>query len=83
MSRRDLLHVLTALRDLSAGDPGRAVAVADIAEAIGRAHDDMRTPLNLQSLSDDGLVVARTDSSWALTPQGIDWLAQDDELSDR
>jgi hypothetical protein len=83
MSRKDLLHVLTALRDLSGGDPATAVGVPDIAEAIGRAPNDMRTALNLQSLSDDGLVRSPADSTWALTPRGIDWLTQDDELSDR
>ena len=83
MSRLDLLHVITAVRDLSHGDPGTAVAVSDVAEAIGRSGGDMRTALNLRSLSADGLVVQVTDSTWALTPQGVEWLAQDDELSDR
>jgi hypothetical protein len=82
MSRRDLAHVLTALWDLSGGRPDVAVEVADIDEAIGRGHRDMRTPLNLQSLAEQGLVVAR-GGSWALTPQGVDWIVQDRELSDR
>jgi hypothetical protein len=43
----------------------------------------MRTPLNLQSLGEDGLVVALADGRWALTPQGIAWIVQDRELSDR
>ena len=50
---------------------------------IGRGFGDMRTPLNLQSLSDEGLVVAHADGSWARTPQGVAWLEQDRELSDR
>jgi hypothetical protein len=43
----------------------------------------LRTPLNLQSLSDEGRVVQLTDGTWALTPQAIDWLKHDRELSDR
>jgi hypothetical protein len=83
MSRRDLRHVLTAMWDLSSGDPGVGVPVAGISEAIGRSPDDMRTPLNLQSLSDESRVVQLSDGTWALTPQAIDWLKQDRELSDR
>jgi len=83
MSRRDLAHVRTALWDLSRGRADVAVAVADIDEAIGRGRDDMRTPLNLQSLADDGLVVALADEGWALTPQGVAWIVEDRELSDR
>jgi hypothetical protein len=82
MSRRDLAHVLTALWNLSGGKPEVAVEVADIDDAIGRGRRDMRTPLNLQSLAEQGLVVAR-GGSWALTPQGVDWIVQDRELSDR
>jgi len=83
MSRRDLAHVRSSLWDLSGGQADVAVAVADIDEAIGRGHDDMRTPLNLQSLADDGLVIALADGGWALTPQGVAWIVQDRELSDR
>ncbi len=83
MSRRDLAHVLTALWDLSGGEADVAVAVADVDEAIGRGHGDMRTPLNLQSLQEEGLVVALADGGWALTPQGVAWIAQDRRLSDR
>ncbi len=50
----------------------------------------MRTPLNLQSLSDEGLVVPHPDCSWGLTPKGVAWLEQDassptaeDRLPDR
>jgi hypothetical protein len=57
--------------------------VADIDEAIGRAPGDMRTPLNLQSLSDESLAMRLPAGTWALTPQGISWLEQDRELSDR
>ena len=75
--------MLTALWTLSSGDPAVGVPVANIDEAIGRGRDDMRTPLNLQSLSDEDLVVRLPDGTWALTPQGITRLAQDRELSDR
>jgi Transposase len=83
MSRRDMAHLLGALWKLSSGDPAVGVGVASIDEAIGRGHDDMRTPLHLQSLSDQGLVVRLPNGTWALTPQGIAWLAEDRELSDR
>jgi hypothetical protein len=83
VSRRDLLHVLDALWRLSNGAAGVGVPVAGIDEAIGRGHDDMRTPLNLQSLADDGRAVRLPDGTWALTPEGVAWLKQDRELSDR
>ena len=83
MSRRDLLHVLNALSRLSGEDPDVGVSVAAVDEAIGRGHDDMRTPLNLQSLADDHRAVQRPDGTWALTAEGVAWLAQDRELSDR
>jgi hypothetical protein len=57
--------------------------VADLDAAIGRGHGDMRTPLNLQSLSDDGRATRLPAGTWALTPEGIAWLKQDRELSDR
>jgi hypothetical protein len=81
VSRRDLLHVLEALWRLSSGQPDVGVPVADIDEAIGRGHGDMRTPLNLQSLRDDGRAAPLPGGAWALTPQGIAWLKQDRELS--
>jgi hypothetical protein len=59
------------------------VPVAQIDEAIGRGYGDMRTPLNLQSLSDEGLAVRSHEGTWALTAQGVAWLKQDRELSDR
>jgi hypothetical protein len=83
VSRRDLVHVLEALWRLSRGDPGVGVPVAQIEEAIGRGYGDMRTPLNLRSLSEEGLAVRLREGTWALTPEGIAWLKQDRELSDR
>jgi hypothetical protein len=81
MSRRDLVHVLTALAERSGGLPGRGVAVADIDEAIGRHRDDMRTPLNLADLAADGRAERLEDGTWALTPAGVAWIEQDRELS--
>jgi hypothetical protein len=83
VSRRDLLHILNALWRLSNGVPDVGVPVAELDQAIGRGHGDMRTPLNLQSLDDDGLAVPLPDGRWALTADGIAWLEQDRELSDR
>jgi hypothetical protein len=83
MSRRDLAHVMTALWTLSGAQAGAAVDVAAVDEAIGRGRGDMRTPLNLQSLADDGIVVALGAGAWALTPDGIARIAEDRELSDR
>ena len=83
MSRRDLAHVLDVLWERAGGEAGVGVAVADIDEAIGRGHSDMRTPLNLQSLADDGRAVRLDDGRWALTPEGVAWMRQDRDLSDR
>ena len=83
MSRRDLVRLLDALWRLSDGARSVGVPVPDLDRAIGRGHGDMRTPLNLQSLADDGLVVQMLDGTWALTAQGIAWLKEDRELSDR
>jgi hypothetical protein len=83
VSRRDLVHILDALWRLANGEPDVGVPVARIDDAIGRGHGDMRTPLNLQSLGDDGLVVRLPDGAWALTPQGVGRLKEDRELSDR
>ena len=83
MSRRDLLHVMDALWELSGGAPAVGVAVADIDAAIGRGHDDMRTALNLDSLADDGRATRLPDGRWALTAEGVAWLEQDRDLSDR
>lgn len=81
VSRRDLAHVLSALWDRSSGRAGAAVAVAAVDEAIGRHRGDMRTPLNLESLRADGLVVPAGDDAWALTPEGVAWIQRDRELS--
>jgi hypothetical protein len=83
VSRRDLAHVLTALWNLSGGKPDVPVQVADVDKAIGRGHRDMRTPLNLQSLAEQGLVALADAGGWALTPQGVASIVQDRELSDR
>ena len=83
MSRRDLAHVLDVLWQRSGGEAGVGVAVADIDAAIGRGHDDMRTPLNLRSLADDGRAEQLGDGGWALTPVGVAWCEQDRDLSDR
>ena len=83
MSRRDLAHVLGVLGDRAGGEAGVGVAVADIDAAIGRGHGDMRTPLNLQSLADDGRAVRLDDGGWALTADGVAWIRQDRDLSDR
>lgn len=81
MSRRDLAHVMTALSALSGERAGVAVPVAAIDAAIGRGRGDMRTPLNLASLAEQGHVEALAGGSWALTREGIGWLVQDRELS--
>jgi DNA-binding transcriptional ArsR family regulator len=74
---------MTALADAAQAQAGVGVAVADLDEAIGRSRRDMRTPLNLASLEADGLVRQLDDGTWALTEAGIEWLREDQELSDR
>ena len=83
MSQRDLVRILNALWTLSGGRADVGVRVSDLDNAIGRGRGDMRTPLNLQSLSDDGRAARQPDETWALTPEGVDWLKQDREFSDR
>jgi hypothetical protein len=83
MSRRDLLHVLTALAELAGNEPGEPVTVAAIDEAVGRGRDDMRTPLNLASLQADGLVEANADGTWSLTPAGADRHREDEDYAGR
>lgn len=83
MSRRDLAHVMSALWNLSGGAPDVAVDVDAVDDAIGRGRNDMRTPLNLQSLAAEGRVAALPEGRWALTPEGVAWIVQDRELSDR
>jgi len=43
----------------------------------------MRTPLNLASLEAEGLVRRLVGGLWALTPAGVEWLREDEALSDR
>jgi hypothetical protein len=83
MSRRDLLHVLTALADLAGGQAGVPVTVAAIDEAIGRARGDMRTPLNLASLAADGLAETSGGDTWALTPAGVARHREDEDYAGR
>lgn len=83
MSRRDLLHLLTALSRLTVSDVAAGATVAQLDEAIGRGRGDMRTPLNLQSLAEQGHAVLLPEGRWALTPEGVAWLREDAELSDR
>ena len=71
---------MDALWDLSGGKADVGVAVADIDEAIGRGHNDMRTPLNLGSLREDGRAAELDDGRWALTQHGVDWLKEDRSL---
>ena len=42
----------------------------------------MRTPLNLQSLEEEGLVEQVGSGVWALTEVGVQQLREDAELSD-
>ena len=60
-----------------------SVPVSAIDEAIGRGRRDMRTPLNLQSLTEKGLVAPHADRGWGLTPRGAAGLQRDGELSAR
>lgn len=83
MSQRDLMHVRNALWQHAGADHAGPVATATIDDAIGRRRGDMRTPLNLRSLVEEGHVVAAGDRGWKLTPAGIAWVKQDRELSDR
>jgi hypothetical protein len=83
MSRRDLLHVLTALAELAGGEPDVPVAVAALDEAIGRGRDDMRTPLNLASLAADDLITANADGTWSLTAAGAARHREDEDYAGR
>jgi hypothetical protein len=83
MSRRDLLHVLTALAELAGNAPGVPVTVAAIDEAVGRARDDMRTPLNLASLQAEGLAEANADGTWSLTAAGAQRHREDEDYAGR
>lgn len=83
VSRRDLLHVLTALSDLAGGKPGTPVTVAAIDETIGRGRADMRTPLNLASLAADGLAEPSADGTWSLTEAGAQRHREDEDYAGR
>ena len=74
---------MTALWNLSGAAAGVPIEVAALDEAIGRGRGDMRTPLNLGSLADDGRAVRLDDGDWALTAEGVAWIRADRELSDR
>ena len=83
MSRRDLVHVLTALADAAHAEAGVGVPVAVLDEAVGRSGGDMRTPLNLRSLEADGLVRETAQGVWALTEAGVEHLREEERLSGR
>jgi hypothetical protein len=83
VSRRDLLHVLTALAELAGNAAGTPVTVAAIDEAVGRGRDDMRTPLNLASLQAEGLAEPSADGTWSLTPAGADRHRDDEDYAGR
>jgi hypothetical protein len=83
VSRRDLVRLLHALERLSNGVADVGGPGDDLDGAISRGHGDMRTPLNLQSLAADGRARQLPDGTWALTPEGVAWLRQDRDLSER
>jgi hypothetical protein len=83
MSRRDLLHVLTALAELAGETAGTPVAVTAIDERIGRGRADMRTPLNLTSLAADGLAEQVDASHWTPTAAGIARHRDDEDYASR
>lgn len=83
VSQRDLAHLLRALWNRTGGKADVPVTIAGIDEDIGRGRGDMRTPLNLQALEEQGLVTPADDGAWALTPEGVARIAEDRELSDR
>lgn len=83
MSRRDLLHVLTALAELAGNEPGVPVSIAALDERIGRGRADMRTPLNLASLAADGLAEQFDATTWSPTPAGIARHGEDEDYASR
>jgi hypothetical protein len=83
VSRRDLLHVLTALAELAGGEAGIPVTIAAIDEAIGRGRADMRTPLNLTSLAAEGLAEPGVDGTWSLTDAGAQRHREDENYAGR
>jgi hypothetical protein len=83
MSRRDLLHMLTAVAALAGDRAGVPVAVAAIDERVGRGRQDMRTPLDLANLAADGLVADQGDGTWALTEAGVARHHEDEDYAGR
>ena len=83
MSRRDLLHVLTALAELAGNEPGVPVSLSALDERVGRGRADMRTPLNLTSLAADGLVEQVDATHWSATPAGIARHGEDEDYANR
>jgi hypothetical protein len=83
MSRRDLLHILSALAELAGGEPDVPVTVAAIDEAVGRGRADMRTPLNLASLAADDLAAQNPDGTWSLTTAGAQRHREDEDYAGR
>jgi hypothetical protein len=83
VSRRDLLHVLTALVELAGNQPGTPVAVTDLDERLGRGRAEMRTSLNLASLAADGLAEQVDAGHWAATAAGIERHGEDEDYASR
>jgi hypothetical protein len=83
MSRRDLLHVLTALVELAGDEPGIPVTLTALDERIGRGRADMRTPLNLASLAADGLAEQIDATTWSATPAGVARHRDDEDYASR
>lgn len=83
MSRRDLLHVLTALAALAEDEPGVPVSIAALDERVGRGRQDMRTPLDLANLAAEGLVEDRGAGTWALTEAGAQRHREDEDYAGR
>ena len=77
------MHIMNALSRLSAARPASACRSRTSSWPSVAGAETLRTPLNLQSLVDERRVVQLPDGTWALTPEGVDWLEQDRELSDR
>jgi hypothetical protein len=83
VSRRDLLHVLTALAALADDTAGVPVSITALDERIGRGRQDMRTPLNLASLAADGLATDHGDGTWSLTDAGVARHREDEDYAGR
>ena len=81
MSRRDLLHVLTALAELAGNQPGAPVSVTDLDERLGRGRADLRTTINLSSLAAEGLAEQLDPTHWSPTPAGIARHGEDEDYA--